>query len=225
MRYIFFLSIVYFSIISLNAEEQLSFQDIVVKKEEEIPPTEDLMREHGVLNRLLLIYEEVICIIDRHTTFPTDILLQTTHIMQSFIEQYHEKLEEEYIFPLFEKNNRELSLIRTLKEQHSKGRKLTSDMRKKLLRSRRITPRNQRNIKKLLQIFIKMYRPHEAREDTVLFPQVRSLLSEEEFKKLGELFEDREHALFGPNGFETIVEQVAEIEKMLGIYALDKFTP
>ena len=30
------------------------------EKEEEIPPTEDLMREHGVLNRILLIYEEII---------------------------------------------------------------------------------------------------------------------------------------------------------------------
>jgi hypothetical protein len=27
---------------------------------EEIPPTEDLMREHGVLKRILLIYEDVI---------------------------------------------------------------------------------------------------------------------------------------------------------------------
>jgi hypothetical protein len=30
------------------------------KKEEEVSPAEDLMREHGVLNRVLLIYDEIL---------------------------------------------------------------------------------------------------------------------------------------------------------------------
>ena len=70
-----------------------------------------------------------------------------------------------------------------------------------------------------------MYRPHEAREDTVLFPQVRSLISEQEFKDLSEKFEDLEHELFGPEGFENMIKKVEDIEKNLGIYNLDQFTP
>jgi hemerythrin-like domain-containing protein len=70
-----------------------------------------------------------------------------------------------------------------------------------------------------------MYRPHEAREDTVLFPAIRSLMTAKEFDKLGDQFEDREHQLFGEHGFEKIVAQVAEIEKSLGIYDLSQFTP
>ena len=76
-----------------------------------------------------------------------------------------------------------------------------------------------------MQQFIHMYRPHAAREDTVLFPAFRSIVSPREFDELGEKFEDREKELFGKEGFEKMVESVGEIEEKLGIHELSKFTP
>ena len=70
-----------------------------------------------------------------------------------------------------------------------------------------------------------MYRPHEAREDTVLFPALHKLVSAKKLKDLGEQFEKEEDRLFGEEGFEKTVEQVAAIEKQLGIYNLAQFTP
>ena len=70
-----------------------------------------------------------------------------------------------------------------------------------------------------------MYRPHEAREDTVLFPAFRELVGEKEYDRLGDMFEDREHQLFGAAGFEGKVEEVAQLERQLGIYDLAQFTP
>ena len=40
---------------------------------EEVSPAEDLMREHGVLKRVLLIYREVIHRIDAKRDFPPDV--------------------------------------------------------------------------------------------------------------------------------------------------------
>ena len=76
------------------------------KKEPEIPLTEDLMREHGILNRILLIYEEIIKKIENDTDFLITTLNNTVNITQSFIEDYHEKLEENYVFPIFEKHKK-----------------------------------------------------------------------------------------------------------------------
>ena len=59
----------------------------------------------------------------------------------------------------------------------------------------------------------------------MLFPAFRSLVSPHEFAALGKEFEDREHKLFGGDGFEKIVSQVAELEKELGIHDLATFTP
>jgi hemerythrin-like domain-containing protein len=75
------------------------------------------------------------------------------------------------------------------------------------------------------QAFIRMYRPHEAREDTVLFPAFRKIVSAKRLQELGEQFEKEEDRLFGEEGFEKTVEQVASIEKQLGIYDLAQFTP
>ena len=62
-------------------------------------------------------------------------------------------------------------------------------------------------------------------EDTVLFPALHKILTAAEMDKLGDQFEDEENRLFGKEGFEHVVAQVAEIEKQLGILDLDQFTP
>lgn len=197
------------------------------KKEEfEIPLTEDLMREHGMLNRVLLIYEEIIRRIDAKIEFNVANLRDAVQIIKSFIEEYHEKMEEEYIFPLFEKHKKEIRLVRTLKKQHNKGREITAQVQRLLTDENCLSrAQNKKYIKNLLQKFITMYRPHEAREDTILFPQVRSLISEQRFKELSDILDDLEHTLFGPEGFEKMLQQVERIEKELGIYQLDQFTP
>lgn len=43
--------------------------------------------------------------------------------------------------------------------------------------------------------------------------------------RLGEQFEKREQELFGQDGFEKIVEEIAGIERKLGTYELSQFTP
>lgn len=68
--------------------------------------------------------------------------------------------------------------------------------------------------------FNRMYAPHEAREDTVFFPALRTIVSKSEFDALGEEFEQRGHQLFGEDGFEKMVDRVASIEQALGIYDL-----
>ena len=70
-----------------------------------------------------------------------------------------------------------------------------------------------------------MYWPHEAREDTVLFPALRSVVSPNEFDAMGEDFEKDERQKSGEDGFEKMVSQVADLERALGIYDLSKFTP
>jgi len=70
-----------------------------------------------------------------------------------------------------------------------------------------------------------MYEPHEAREDTVLFPALRRVIPPAEYRELGEQFEDKEHQLFGKDGFEKNVEAVAGLERILDIFDLSTFTP
>jgi hypothetical protein len=70
-----------------------------------------------------------------------------------------------------------------------------------------------------------MYRPHAAREDTVLFPAFREVVGGAAYRELGEQFEHQEHARFGEHGFENAVAEVARLEGALGIGDLAQFTP
>ena len=192
---------------------------------EEVSPTEDLMREHGLLNRILLIYVNIISRIDTFQTFPVQAVEKSAKLVKSFIEEYHEKLEEEHIFPRLEKANRLVELVKTLKEQHNAGKKLTDYI---INHATDQELKNAPALKKLrdtMQEFITMYRPHEAREDTILFPEFKKIVSTKEYNELGDIFEDKEHQLFGKKGFEKIVEDVEAIEKELGIYNLSQYTP
>jgi hemerythrin-like domain-containing protein len=207
-----------------NQEEAPAAQE-EEREEFKIPLTEDLMREHGILRRLLLIYEDIIHRIDSHTSFAAADVYAAADLMKKFIEEYHEALEEEYLFPIFEKNDRHVALIKALRDQHTKGRKITNRLLEICSPNRPITPATRTTIRSLLKKFIVIYRPHSAQEDTILLPEVRSLVTPEEFDALSEKFEALEHELFGNQGFEKIADAVAQLEIKLGIFDLDQFTP
>jgi hemerythrin-like domain-containing protein len=194
-------------------------------EEEDVAPPEDLMREHGVLKRVLLVYEEAIRRIDAKQDFPPDAVKNGAQIIRTFIEDYHEKLEEDYLFPRFEKARRLADLTKVLREQHQAGRRVTEQITMLATAQTLKDPSSATRLKDLMRQFVRMYGPHEAREDTVLFPALRSVVSKNEFDALGEDFEKKEHQLFGEEGFEKMVERVASIEKSLGIYDLAEFTP
>jgi hemerythrin-like domain-containing protein len=192
------------------------------ENEEEVTPAEDLMREHGLLNRILLIYEECGRRIAEKRDFDRTALNASAGIIHHFIEDYHEKLEEDYLFPRFEKAGKLVDLVKTLRAQHQAGRTVT--LKIEALTRAGVKP-DPGQLQAALQAFLRMYRPHEAREDTVLFPAIHEIVSRNEYDALGEDFERREHQLFGKEGFEGMVPKVAELEKSLGIYELAQFTP
>jgi len=193
--------------------------------EEEVSPAEDLMREHGVLKRVLLVYEETLRRLHAGEELPPEALAEAAGIIRSFIEDYHEKLEEDFLFPRFRKANKLIDLVEVLLEQHRAGRRLTDTTLRLANFEALKNPDDKRELSDSLQKFIRMYSPHEAREDTVLFPAFREIVSSNEYDSLGEEFEEKEHELFGEDGFDKMVERVAAIEKSLGIYDLKQFTP
>ena len=141
---------------------------------QEVSPPEDLMQEHGVLNRILLIYDTCKTHLINKTAFPKEALANAAGIIRTFVEDYHEKQEENYLFPRFKKANQLIDLVGILLQQHQAGRRLT-DQIMQLCKSQTATEDENQKLIQLLTSFNTMYRPHEAREDTVLFPAFRKL--------------------------------------------------
>jgi hemerythrin-like domain-containing protein len=196
------------------------------EKSEEISPAEDLMREHGVLNRILLIYDHHLRLLAAKRQFDGSLLTSAADIVRRFVEEYHEKLEEDFLFPRFRKAGKLVNLVDTLQTQHKAGRDLTAKIKELAgVATLKYVSTDSEKLADALRSFLRMYRPHEAREDTVLFPAFRSVVSPHEYDALGDDFEKKEDDLFGEDGFFKVVDQVADLEKKLGIYELAQFTP
>jgi hemerythrin-like domain-containing protein len=193
--------------------------------EEDVSPAEDLMREHGALDRLLLIYDEAIRRLDGKSDLDPAVLAGSAGIVRRFIEGYHEKLEEDHLFPRFEKAKTLVDLVGTLRAQHRAGREVTDRIQRLATPAALKSAADRAQLAGALRQFVRMYRPHAAREDTVLFPALHRLVSRHEYDAMGEQFEDEEHRLFGDDGFEKVVDEVASLERRLGIADLAQFTP
>jgi hemerythrin-like domain-containing protein len=191
---------------------------------QEVSPPEDLMQEHGLLNRVLLIYDTCKGHLINKESFNRNILTDAAGVIRTFVEDYHEKQEENYLFPRFQKANQLTDLVQILLTQHKAGRAIT-DQLIQLNKSASLADAETQKLIKLLTDFNTMYRPHEAREDTVLFPAFRKIVSRHEYDSLGEDFEKNEQKLFGKDGFESMVEKVSGLERSLSIYELAQFTP
>jgi hemerythrin-like domain-containing protein len=192
----------------------------------EVTAIEDLMREHGVLRRALFVYSEAAIRLRSNPSSVHPVALQkTARLFRAFAEDYHEKkLEEAYIFPAVKKAGGEAArYTEILVLQHQRGREITDY----ILFVSHITKFDARNAKPLaltLEAFVRMYRPHAAREDTIIFPAWKQALTAKQLDEMNDKFEDIEHQMFGKEGFENAVRQISEIEGELGLTDLAQFT-
>ncbi len=191
--------------------------------DEDVGPNEDLMREHGVLRRILIVYDEAVRRLRAGEDVPFERLHAAADLVRRFVEDYHERQEESDLFPRFQRAGKLAGLVEVLLGQHQAGRLLTASILKTTAGAP--STRDRAALAETLTQFARMYRPHAAREDTVLFPALRDLLTRDEYMKLGDTFEKRETQVLGERGFERARDEVAALEQAFGVFDLASFTP
>jgi hemerythrin-like domain-containing protein len=193
-------------------------------KGEEVSANEDLMREHGVLRRALLVYALSAPRLraDSDTVSPSA-LNRTALLFRRFGEDYHERrLEEPFIFPEVKRNNPQLAeYTDILLVQHQRGREVTDYI---LSQTGGGKFSDARALADALDSFVLMYQEHTAREDTIIFPAWHKALSQHAYDEMGDKFEDIERQQFGGDGFDDAVKQIGEIEQELKVADLAQFT-
>lgn len=185
---------------------------------EEVSAVEDLMREHGVIRRILVVYREsALRLRAKGKEFPPDALERAAKLIRTFAEDYHEKqLEEAHIFPAVKRaGGAAAGEIDLLIAQHQRGREVTDyllAMTRKTIGAAAAEP-----VARALEGFCRMYEEHAAREDTIIFPAWKKTLSPQKLDEMGDLFEQIEHKTFGKDGFDDAVKQAAAIERAIGL--------
>jgi len=204
----------------------VSSTGFAAEKEKPVTGAEDLMQEHGVLRRALLIYRAAAARLRNDpASVPADALAQTAKLFREFGEDYHEeRLEEKMIFPLVRKlKSPAAAYPDILEKQHKRGREL-NDYVTSVTRGGAISSANALPLAKALDEFEWMYQHHAAREDTIVFIAWKEALSDKAYKEMSEKFEDIEKQMFGQDGFEEMVKKIGQIETRLDLSDISQFT-
>ena len=206
-------------------QAEATAEDDENKKGGEVTATEDLMREHGVLRRALLVYTAAATKLhaDPASVSP-DALQKTAKLFRSFGEEYHEKkLEEAFIFPAVKQAGGDAATYPDiLVAQHNRGREITEYIINVTQNAK--LGGSADDLAKALDAFVLMYRNHAAREDTIIFPAWKQTLTNKQLDEMNDKFEDIEHEQFGEDGFEDAVKQISAIESSLGLADIAQFT-
>jgi hemerythrin-like domain-containing protein len=195
--------------------------------EPEVTATEDLMREHGVIRRALLVYAQLA---DKLRKSPASVdaaaLHKTAQLFRTFGEDYHERmLEEQHIFPLVRKMKGEVvSYPDVLTAQHQRGREIT-DYTVAVTNAPKISVQHGEPLARTLESFVRMYANHAAREDTIVFPAWKTNFTNKRLDELSDEFEQIEQKMFGKDGFEDAVKTITQIEATFGFTDIAQFTP
>lgn len=194
--------------------------------EQEVEAAEDLMREHGVLRRALLVYAEAAARLTAGKgEIPIGALHDAADLFRTFGEEYHERsLEEQHVFPtLIKAGGPNAALANVLQHQHERGREFT-DYISAITGRGRVSPANAEPFRGALTVFVRMYEHHAAIEDTIVFPAWKAAISPAQYRELSEQFEELEQKMFGKDGFDDAVERIARIEQAFGLADLARLT-
>jgi hemerythrin-like domain-containing protein len=195
--------------------------------EPEVTATEDLMREHGVIRRALLVYAQLA---DKIRSAPGSVdaaeLHKTAQLFRTFGEDYHERmLEEQHIFPIVRKMKGEAAKYPDiLVAQHQRGREIT-EYTLAVTNASKISAQHGEPLARALEGFVRMYENHAAREDTIVFPAWKTNFTNKQLDELSDQFEDIEHKMFGKDGFEDAEKTISGIEAGFGFADISQFTP
>lgn len=195
--------------------------------EPEVTATEDLMREHGVIRRALLVYSQLAENIRKSPgAVDAAALHKTAQLFRTFGEDYHERmLEEQHIFPTVKKMKVDAAKYPDiLVAQHQRGREIT-DYLMAVTNAPRIAAQHGEPLARALQGLVLMYENHAAREDTIVFPAWKTNFSNKQLDELSDQFEDIEHKMFGKDGFEDAEKTISNIEATFGFTDISQFTP
>jgi hemerythrin-like domain-containing protein len=189
-----------------------------------VTPPEYLMREHAVLERILVIYEHGAQHLSNET-FSMPVLASAADLIRDVIEDHHMRLEEEQVFARFQQQNKQMNLVQTLVSQHRAAREVTDTIRSHA-NEKSLRDNTRRGILiGALQSYVRVSRPHDAHEGSSLFPLFPAILSAHEFAAVAEEFERAERRKFGADGYERVVAQIAQLETQVNLADLSQFTP
>jgi hemerythrin-like domain-containing protein len=154
-------------------------------------PTQILMDEHRVIERVLASLETAARRLESGRTVRAAFFLEAADFIREFADGTHHEKEEGALFPAMKQAGvpDQGGPIGVMLSEHDEGRRLTRAMRAAAEGLAAGKPDARARLVESALAYAALLRQHIAKEDTILFPMADQVLDESQRARLSEAFE------------------------------------
>lgn len=141
---------------------------------------EGLRREHKNSKYILGLLYLAVTRWEQGDPISLDVLVQGVEILQQYAEENHQKLEEELLFPIMEKDGVPWrgGPLEVLEKEHQESKGYLADLQHDLERLRINDPGAKEAIAESIKAYIMLLKAHMDKEEMIVFPIAERLLEE-----------------------------------------------
>ena len=170
------------------------------------PPFETIRKEHKIIRQVAQAARSDARDIRRTGSADRERVGQYIDFFSGFNDACHHRKEELYLFPAVQWHDRQGDLIRSLREDHTRGRELVSRMRQAVPED---GPVDATALSDAMESYAEMLFDHIRRENEQLLPAAEKTLDRAERVRVAEGYVYVEHELLG-EGFHEKYHEMAQ---------------
>jgi hemerythrin-like domain-containing protein len=176
-------------------------------------PTDDLMNEHRVIERMLGVVSVACDRIDGGQEVERGLFVDAADFFKNFADKCHHSKEEKLLFERMQARgvSGEVGPIAVMLREHQDGRAHVKKIAE--LSGQKPSKKTMNDLTKASRSYIDLLSKHIQKEDNILYPLANQILTEEDQKELERGFEEVEQKVMGPGVHEKYHHLIEELEK------------
>jgi len=178
-------------------------------------PTDDLMDEHRVIERMLGILTKASNRLEKGQDVDSELYVDAVDFLKNFADKCHHTKEEKLLFEkMMERGvSGEVGPIAVMMREHQDGRGHVKSLEK--LSKEKMSKTTREGLIKSSRAYVDLLSKHIQKEDNVLYPLANQILDKEDQKELEKGFEEVEEKVMGPGVHEKYHHMIEEWEEKL----------
>jgi len=173
-------------------------------------PTDDLMSEHRVIERMLGILTKASNRLEKGQDIDPELYVGAVDFLRNFADKCHHTKEEKLLFEkMMERGvSGEVGPIAVMMREHQDGRAHVKSLDK--LSKEKMSKTTREGLIKSSRAYVDLLSKHIQKEDNVLYPLANQILDKEDQKELEKGFEEVEEKVMGPGVHERYHKMIEQ---------------
>lgn len=179
-------------------------------------PTDDLMNEHRVIERMLEILTKASNRLEKGQDIDSELYVDAVDFLKNFADKCHHTKEEKLLFEkMMERGvSGEVGPIAVMMREHQDGRAHVKSLDK--LSKEKMSKTTREGLIKSSRAYVDLLSKHIQKEDNVLYPLANQILDKDDQKELEKGFKEVEEKVMGPGVHEKYHHMIEEWEEEFG---------